>query len=178
MADNILNTYGDLSRKEDVVLNAVEILTATETQIFNMLGKGNAINTVHAYQVDTLRAPSGTGVAENADYTLSLGTTPTRLTNICNTIAVPFSVSKTQQAVQHYQGGNELTRQTNKALKDWGNDAEYNLIRSTLSSGVSGTVPQMSKQTNGLTKHVNNIILKAYNYLNRNLCLLSVNNAV
>ena len=50
----ILLTYGDVSAKEDVVLNAIEILTAKESQIFNMLGKTNAISTVHSYLTDTL----------------------------------------------------------------------------------------------------------------------------
>jgi len=177
MADNILNTYGDTSLKEDVVLRAVEILTATETKIFNMLGKTRAINTVHAYQVDTLRTASNTTVTESGAYTNLANTTPTRLTNITNIIAIPFDVTRTQQAVSHYQETNELTRQTNKALKDWSNNAEFNLVRSTLTSGASGTAPTMSKQTNGLTKHVNNIILKALE-LKKNLCLLSVNNAV
>lgn len=47
-------TYGDVSRKESVVLNAIEILTAKETQIFNMLGKTTAIDTIHSYLTDTL----------------------------------------------------------------------------------------------------------------------------
>ena len=38
-ADLILRTYGDSSAKEDVVLNAIEILTAKETQIMNLTGQ-------------------------------------------------------------------------------------------------------------------------------------------
>lgn len=152
---NILNSYGDLSKKEDVVLNAIEILTATETQIFNMLGKTKAINTVHAYQTDTLRTADGTPVAEGGDYSLDTLTTPSRLTNICNIIARPFAVTRTQQAIQHYQGENELSRQTNKALKNWGNDAEFNLVRSTLTSGASGTAPAMSGIIEAVSKSTN-----------------------
>jgi len=152
---NILNTYGDLSRKEDVVLRAVEILTATETKIFNMLGKTRAINTVHAYQVDTLRAASNTTVTESGAYTNLASTTPTRLTNITNIIAIPFDVTRTQQAVSHYQEQDELTRQTNKALKDWSNNAEFNLVRSTLTSGASGTAPTMSGVIEATSKSTN-----------------------
>lgn len=53
-ADIILRSYGDVSVREDVVMNAIEILTARETQIYNMLGKSTAINTIHAYLTDTL----------------------------------------------------------------------------------------------------------------------------
>lgn len=155
MADNILNTYGDTSRKESVVLRAVEILTATETKIFNMLGKTRAINTVHAYQVDTLRTASNTTVTESGAYTNLANTTPTRLTNITNIIAIPFDVTRTQQAVSHYQEQDELTRQTNKALKDWSNNAEFNLVRSTLTSGASGTAPTMSGIIEAVSKSTN-----------------------
>jgi len=54
-SDAILRTYGDTSAREDVVRDALEILTAKETQIFNMLGKTVAINTIHAYLTDTLK---------------------------------------------------------------------------------------------------------------------------
>ena len=155
MADNILRTYGDTSRKTSVVLNAVEILTATETQIFNMLGKSNAVNTVHSYQTDTLRTADNTTLAEGGDYAMLANSTPTKLTNITNIIGIPFSVTRTQQAVQHYQGGNELTRQTSKALKDWANKAEFNLVRSTLTSGASGTAPTMSGIIEATSKSTN-----------------------
>ena len=50
----LLTTYPDGDIKSDVVLNAIEILTASEQQIFNMLGKTRAISTVHSYNTDTL----------------------------------------------------------------------------------------------------------------------------
>lgn len=154
-ADNILRSYGDVSAKEDVVLNAIEILTATETQIFNMLGKTKAINTVHAYLTDTLATATGTATAEGADYTMGALTTPSRLTNLTNIISVPFSVTRTQRAIQHYQGQDELARQTSKALKNWGNNAEFNLVRSTLVSGASGTVAYMSGIIEATSKSTN-----------------------
>jgi len=51
--DSILRSYGDVSKRESIV-GIVEILTATETQIMNMLGKGKAIDTVHSTLLDTL----------------------------------------------------------------------------------------------------------------------------
>lgn len=139
-----LLTYGDVSIREDVVLNAIEYLTARENQVFNMLGKTTAINTVHSYLTDTLRAAASQAVPESGDYTNLTNSTPTRLTNIIEIIAVPFAVSRTQQQVAHYTGENELQRQTQKALWDWANAAEFDLIRGTLTSGVSGTAPTFS----------------------------------
>lgn len=140
-SDAILRTYGDVSVREDVVLNAIEYLTAREQQVFNLLGKTTAINTVHAYLTDTLRTAASQAVGEGEDYTLSANSTPSRLTNIVEIIAIPFAVTRTQQQVTHYTGENELQRQTQKALWDWANAAEFDLIRGTLTSGVSGTAP-------------------------------------
>lgn len=151
-ADIILRTYGDVSAREDVVMNSIEILTAKETQIYNMLGKTTAINTIHAYLVDTLRTAASQAVEEAADYTALTNSTPSRLTNIVELIAVPFKVSRTQQDITHYQGQNELQRQTEKALMDWANAAEFDLVRSTLTSGASGTAPKMNGIIAGISK--------------------------
>lgn len=153
--DNILRTFGDVSAKEDVVLNAVEILTARETQIFNMLGKTTAINTVHSYLTDTLDTAASLAVAEGADYSATALTTPSRLTNIVEIVAKNFKVSRTQQDISHYHGQDELSRQTEKALMDWGNAAEFDLVRSTLTSGVSGTAPTLSGIIEATSKSTN-----------------------
>ena len=154
-SDAILRTYGDVSAKEDVVLNAVEILTAKETQIFNLLGKSTAINTVHAYLTDTLLTAASLAVGEGEDYTASTNTTPTRLTNIVEIVAKNYKITRTQQDISHYQGQDELARQTEKALADWGNAAEFDLVRSTLVSGVSGTAPKLSGIIEATSKSTN-----------------------
>jgi len=154
MADNILNSYGDVSRKEDV-MKLVEILTAQETSIKNMIGMSKAIDAVHSVLIDTLDTAASKAVSESADYSPATLSTPTRLTNIVEKIAKPFSVTRTQQAIDHYHGENELTRQTTKALKDWGNSCEFDLVRSTLVSGVSGTTPKMSGMIENISKSTN-----------------------
>lgn len=152
---NILNSYGDTSAKEDVVLNAIEYLTALETSIFNICGKTTAMNVVHAYQTDTLDTAASAAVAEGADYSAGVLTTPSRLTNVVQMVAKPFKVTRTQNEIEHYQGGNELARQTQKALKNWGNSAEFDLVRSTLVSGASGTTPKMSGIIEATSKSTN-----------------------
>ena len=140
--DNILRSYGDVGIKEDVV-GLVEILTARETYFLNNLGKTVAINVVHSFLTDTLLAAASQAVEEGADYTALALTTTTRNSNIVEKIATPFKVDRTEQFVQHYYGENELARQTTKKLADWGNSAEFDLVRSTLVSGASGTTPKM-----------------------------------
>lgn len=155
MSTNFVRSYGDVSKKESVVLNAVEILTAKETMIFNMLGKTEAIDTVHSYLTDTLKAAASNAQKEADDYTYTARTTPTRLSNVVQHLQIPFAVSDTQRAIEHYHGQDELARQTEKALMEFANDAEFNLVRSTLTSGASGTAPAMSGIIEAISKATN-----------------------
>lgn len=153
--NNILQTFGDASRKEDVVLNMVELLTAEENQLLNMLGKTTAIDDIHIYLTDTLETAASNAVAQSDDYTYKSRTTPSRVVNFVQEIAIPFKVSRKQQAVEHYHGQNELDRQLSKALKEWGNSAEFDILRSTLVSGSSGTATKMSGILEGISKSTN-----------------------
>lgn len=152
---NGLLTYGDVSRKEDVVLNAVEQLTAEENTLLNKLGKTSAIDTVHSFLVDTLSTPASKAVAMNTDFALSAQTTPTRLTNLVQEVAEAIQVARPQEKVAHYQGGNMTEYQTTKALKNWGNAAEFDLVRSTLVSGLSGTITKMNGVIAAISKSTN-----------------------
>lgn len=154
-ADLFLRSYGDVSRKEDVVLNAVEILTARESFIFNMLQKTSAIDTVHSYLTDTLKAAAANAQNEGDDYVYTARSTPSRNTNLVQHIQVPFAVTDTQRQIEHYHGRDELDRQTEKALMEFANDAEFNLVRSTLTSGASGTAPAMDGIIAGISTSAN-----------------------
>lgn len=142
-ADNQLRTYGDVSIVEDV-LPAIEILTAQENFLLNSLSKGGAVSTVVETQTDTLAVAASAAVTEGGDATIGTSGTPVRLTNIIEHIAIPFSVTGTQRRVTHFSGEDELARQTRKALMDWGNAAEFDLLRASLTSGASGTAPVMN----------------------------------
>lgn len=163
-ADNFVRSYGDNSRKEDVVLNAVEILTARENFIMNRLAKTEAIDTVHSYLVDSLKTPASNAQKEGDDYSYLARSTPSRLTNIVQHIQIPFAVTDTQRNIEHYHGRDELDRQTEKALMEFGNDVEFNIVRSTLTSGVSGTAPAMSLQKNSLTSTLKTAIMYVYEH--------------
>jgi hypothetical protein len=156
--DNILRTYGDVSRKDDVVLNAVEILTAKETSLLNMLPKSVAYDTVHTYLTDTLATPGSAAVSEAGDYTNDTLTTPSRLTNIVEIVAKSFRVSRTQREVEHYHGRDELSRQVEKKMQEWANSAEFDILRSTLTSGVSGGTPKMNGVINLISTHASNCV--------------------
>ena len=148
---NSLKSYDDESRKDDV-LGLVEILTATENWFLTNLGKTAATDTIHQTLVDTLRTAASAAVRETDEMTALVRTTPTRLSNYIENVSIPFKVGRTQQRITKHTGENELTRQTTKALKDWGNAAEFDLVRSTLTSGLSGTAPKMSGILEAISK--------------------------
>lgn len=153
--DEILRSYGDASKKEDV-LGLIEILTAKETSIHNQLGKTSASSTVHETLVDTQDAAGSLAVAEGADFSNTALTTPTRLTNLVQEVKKRYSVTKIQRAIEHFQPQDELSRQRAKAMVDFANAVEYDLVRSTLVSGASsataakmmGIIQAVSKSTN------------------------------
>lgn len=141
--DEQIRTYGDVSRKEDV-LGLVEILTAKENWFLNNLGQTEAKDMVHITLTDSLRTAASAAVGEGGDYTMGARTTPSRIQNIVQIVAIPYAVTRSQQQIQKYTGENELNRQTTKALMEWGSAAEFDLVRSTITSGVSGTTPKLS----------------------------------
>jgi hypothetical protein len=155
MADNyILRTYGDVSMKDDV-LGLIEILTATEDSIQNAIGTTSASGTVHETLTDTLATVGSLAVYEGAELSNAALTTPSRLTNIVQEVAKRYSVTDIQRAVDKFQAEDELSRQRAKAMKEWRNSVEYDLIRSTLTSGVSGTAPKMSGIIEACSKSTN-----------------------
>lgn len=148
---NVLLSYSDVSRREDV-MELVEILTPKEDWFLKNLEKTTAINTVHSTLVDTLRTPASAAVEEGSNYAYEARTTPTRLTNLTQEIAIPFRVSLVQQNISHYTGQDEVARQTTKALIDWANAAEFDIVRSTMVTGSNGTTQKM----NGIIAGISN----------------------
>lgn len=128
----------------------IEILTAQEDNIQNALRKTKAINGTHSTLLDTLMTAADGAVGEGEDYTMGANSTPTRLSNVVQTTAIPFGVTRFQQSVEHFTGENELARQTKKHLIDYSNSVEFSLVRNTLVSGVSGTAPKAE----GLIAHI------------------------
>ena len=155
MPTSELTSYTTKGVAKASVLPLIEILTARENYFLTNLTKSTAIQTTHQTMTDTLRTAASQAVAEEADYTNLERTAPSLVSNIVEIIAIPFRVTNTAAQVQYYHGQNELARQTTKALLTWGNAAEFDLVRSTLTSGVSGTVPKMNGIIRGISKSTN-----------------------
>jgi len=157
VADEYLRSYGDTNIKADIV-GLIQILTAREDWFINNLGKTTAISTVHQTQTDTLRTVGSAAIQEGTDSTILASSTPTLVPNIVMHVGIPFAVSYVQQTVQHYSGTDELARQTQKALVEMGNELEYHLVRSTLTSGASGATPKMKGIVQAISTSTNTTV--------------------
>src|SRR3990172_6730913 len=99
--DNYQRTYDDTASRKESVLDMIEQLSALEDNLLTTLPKSKAVNTVHSCLTDTLRTVQSRAAAEGADATLLATTTPSRVTNLTEIVAIPFGVSGTQRAVDH-----------------------------------------------------------------------------
>lgn len=155
--DNYQRTYDDTASRKESVLDMIENLSALEDWLLTSLPKSRAGNTVHSNITDDLRTVASRAVAEAVDATLLATTAPDRVTNLTEIIAIPFAVSGTQRAVDHYGFEDAFSYEAMKAMKDWRNAAEFDLVRSTQVSGASGTAPKMggiiAKITTNSTAH-------------------------
>lgn len=138
-----LRTYGDGSIVRDVQ-KEIELLSPVENFFLNNLGKTTAKAMVHQYQTDTLRTVASAAATEYNAFTASASSVPTLTANVVERVEIAFSVTDAQDLVTHESGENEFSRQAAKAMMDWSNAAEFDLVRGSLTSGVSGTAPVMN----------------------------------
>ena len=134
----------DTSVKEDV-LDMIEQLSAKADELLGTLGRSTATAPQHQWMVDSYRTTASAAVAEGADATLVGLTPPTRAINQTEIISMPIGVSGTQIATSHYGMGDTMAYYTMKTMQEWKNAAEFDLVRSTLVSGISGVAQKMAK---------------------------------
>ena len=138
-----LQTYDDKARREDL-LDLISDVSPDDNPLTTMLGVKEAKQTTHEWLEDYLSRPtSNSGEVEGSDATFSDLTQPSRRTNVTQTIRETFRVSDLERAVSVAGMSDPFTYQRDKALRNWKNRLEYAIIRSTLSSGASGSAQTM-----------------------------------
>lgn len=140
---NEIRTYGDQSIVTSVQ-EMVELLTPTENFLYKNLRRSTARAMVHQWQDDTLDSAGSGAAAEYVAFSPDAGTTPTLRSNVVMHELKSFSVTTAQRKVSHYNNEDAFSYQATKAMKSWTNKAEFDLLRSSLVSGVSATAPRMN----------------------------------
>lgn len=132
----------DASVKESV-LDLITQISPTENYFTSNLQRATSNDEFHLVPRDTLRTPALVAAVEGADPTYD-GNDPTLLLNMQHIISVGFNVTDTEGAVARYGSPEDrIAYETDKALKDWGDFAEFALVRSTIITGNNSTARQM-----------------------------------
>lgn len=146
-------TYDDEAVREDLA-NYIENISPIENFFLKNLQKTTAEATTHVNLVDELKTPGRNAVVEGADTVFGSRTRPSRVDNLTQIIVEPYSVSSTERWVKHAGFEDRLAYEQDKAMKEWGNDAEYAIVRETRQSGNSSTARRMDGIINKVTTNV------------------------
>lgn len=132
----------DASVKESV-LDLITNISPTENYFLSNLQRATGNDEFHLVPRDTLRTPAMRAAVEGADPTYD-GNDPTTLLNMMHIIEVGFEVTDSESAIARYGSPEDrIAYETDKALKDWGDFAEFALVRSTIITGNNSTARQM-----------------------------------
>ncbi len=132
----------DASVKESV-LDLITQISPTENYFVSNLQRATGNDEFHIVPRDTLRTPSLVNQIEGADATYD-GNDPTTLLNMMHIIPVGFEVTDSEAAVDRYGSPEDrIAYETEKALKDWSDFAEFALVRSTIITGTGSAARQM-----------------------------------
>lgn len=145
-------TYDDNSRREDL-LDIITNLDFKETQLISGLGTAKADNIIHQWLTDTLKSVGFNNYVEGADASYPDRTDPARLTNYCQIVRVGFDVSDTERSQNNAGFNDRFAYETEKALKEWKQDAEFSLIRATIVCGSGSAARQMQGIKTWFTAH-------------------------
>jgi hypothetical protein len=85
-------TYPDVARRESL-LDAMNMLEPTDTQLLSGIMQGPAANTLHEWTIDTLEAVGDNANAEGADAPADIANDPTRPQNITQIFAKTAKVT-------------------------------------------------------------------------------------
>lgn len=131
------------TRREDL-LDLIQDVSPNENPLSTMLATTTAKQTTHEWLEDyTARPTSNTGSLEGFEATFSDLAEPNRRRNVTQIINETFKVSETHRAVDHAGFSDPFSYQRDKALERWKNRQEFSLVRSSLSSGASGSAQTM-----------------------------------
>ena len=148
-----LQTYQDTVRREDLI-DLIADVSPDENPLSTMLGQTTASQTLHEWTEDYIARPTSVSASvEGASATYDDLTQPRRRNNITQIISKTYRVSGTERAVSVAGMGDPMDYQAAKALKEWKNNLEFALIRSTFASGDSGVARQMTGIAAAITTH-------------------------
>lgn len=138
-----VDTLDIVGMAEDVE-DAIFSISPTETPFLSMAKRKKATNTLHQWQVDSLRAVAANRQVEGDDATFSSVTPTTMLGNYTQISRETVIVSRTADSVRKYGRAKELARLVVKKGRELKRDIEYALVTNQGSSVPAGIVTARS----------------------------------
>jgi hypothetical protein len=143
-------TYPDVARRESL-LDAVNMLDPTDTQLLSGIKQGSAANTLHSWIQEELETVGANAQPEGGEAPDDLSSDPTRPVNITQIFSrtAKISGSETADALKRV-GGNRMNREVTKKMKTLKGDIEYALIRGSIASGVASNSAASARRLQGV----------------------------
>lgn len=143
-------TYPDVARRESL-LDALNMLDPTDTQMLSGFKQGTANNTLHEWIIDTLEAVDDNAQGEAADAPSDVANDPTRVNNITQIFARTAKISGTELGDNLRRvGGNRLNVELTKKMKTLKGDIEFALVRGSKASGVASNSAASARRLAGV----------------------------
>lgn len=143
-------TYPDVARRESL-LDAVNMLDPTDTQMLSGFKQGTATNTLHEWIQETLEDVGENKQPEGGDAPADAANDPTRPVNITQIFAKTAKISGSATADNLKRvGGNKMNRELTKKMKALKADVEYALVRGSIASGVASNSTASARSLKGV----------------------------
>lgn len=147
-------TYPDVARREDL-LDAVNMLDPTDTQLLSGIKQGVAQNTLHEWIQETLETVGDNAQPEGGDAPADAANDPTRPVNVTQIFAKTAKISGSESADNLRRvGGSRMNREITKKMKALKNDIEYALVRGSIASGVASNSAASARRLKGVKNWV------------------------
>jgi hypothetical protein len=151
-----LDTDVDEAIREDL-LDIITDVSPDDNPLATMFGRSKASQVLHQWLEDYIsRKTSQSTSIEGAAASYADLTQPQRRANWCEIIEQTYRVSGTERDVDHAGMGDSMDYQAGKALREWKNQLEYDIVNGTLASGSSGVARAMAGLDSVVTSHYTN----------------------
>lgn len=143
-------TYPDVARRESL-LDAVNMLDPTDTQLLSGIKQGTANNTLHEWIQETLETVDENKQPEGGEAPDDVSNDPSRPVNITQIFSrtAKISGSETADALKRV-GGNRMNRELTKKMKVLKGDIEFAIIRGSIASGVASNSAASARSLKGV----------------------------
>lgn len=150
-------TYPDVARRESL-LDVMNMLEPTDTQLLSGLMQGPAANTLHEWTIDSLETVGDNAQPEAGVAPADNSNDPIRPQNLTQIFAKTATVSGSENAdALKRVGGKRMSRELVKKMKALKNDIEFALVRGSIASGAASNTAANARRLKGVKNWITSV---------------------